>query len=53
MEEKVYKVSEVAEILQVHKETVYEIIRQNKLKCLRIGKVIRVPHLYLEEFINQ
>lgn len=52
-ETNIYKVPEVAEILRVNPKTVYEEIAQGHLKCIRLGRVIRIPKSYLESFINQ
>lgn len=48
----VYLVEEVAEILRVSKRKVYEIIAQRQLKVVRIGKSIRVPRQYLDEYVK-
>lgn len=39
--EKLYKAEELAEILQLHKETVYELGRQGKIKRVKVGRSIR------------
>lgn len=52
METKIYTVDEVAALLKVGRKLVYEIIQQGQLKCLRIGRCIRVPEAYLEDFIG-
>lgn len=51
-ESKIYKVWEVAKILRVGKTSVYELIKQNKLKCVRVGKNILIPESFLNEFIE-
>ena len=50
--EKVYTVYEVANILKVHYNTVYELIRQKKLKAIRIGTSYRITESYLNELIK-
>lgn len=47
----VYTVQQVAEILQICKDTVYDLINQGKLKSVRFGKSIRVPERFLEEYL--
>lgn len=48
----VYKVPEIAEILEVSPKSIYELIAQEKLKCVRVGRAIRIPKDYLDEFLN-
>lgn len=52
MDKKAYSVTETARILSLGKGTVYELIRQNKLKCIYIGKKIIVPQRAIDEFIE-
>lgn len=52
MENNIYTVEEVANILKVGRKLVYEIIQQGQLKCIKIGRCIRIPECYLNEFIN-
>lgn len=49
---KLFTVYEVSDLLQVHFNTVYELVRQNKLKHVRIGKQIRISEEALNEFLN-
>ena len=49
---KLLTVYEVSDILQVHFNTVYELVKQNKIKHIRIGKQIRIPENALNEFIE-
>lgn len=50
--EKVLTVQEVASVLKVHFNTVYELVRQKKIKSIKIGRQIRIPEQYLFEFIE-
>ncbi|ADQ04380.1 DNA binding domain protein, excisionase family [Caldicellulosiruptor owensensis OL] len=50
---KAYTVQEAAKILSLGKTTVYELIRQNKIKCIYIGKKIIIPQKAIDEFIEQ
>ncbi len=43
---------EVAEILKIHRMTVYQMVREQKLACVRIGSAIRIPATAIEDFIN-
>lgn len=48
---KYYKVAEVASILRVKKEFVYELVESGQLKALRLSpRRIRIPATALEEF---
>lgn len=42
-EPKVYTPEQVAEILQLSKNTVYELIDRGEIAAKRIGKVFRIP----------
>lgn len=42
MEEKLYKLSEVADYLNVTHQTIYNYIRNGKLKASKIGKEYRI-----------
>ncbi len=42
---------QVAEYLQLAKDTVYRLIRQRKLAATRIGRAYRIPRKDLESFI--
>lgn len=53
MEYKIYTVDEVANYLKVGRKLVYEVIQQGKLKCIRIGRCIRVPEVCLQEFVGK
>jgi excisionase family DNA binding protein len=45
-------VKEVARRLNVHRATVYEIIKNGSLKAVYVGRTIRIPARYLEEYVN-
>ncbi len=47
-----YTIEQISEILKVTKRTVYNYIKSNDLKAVKIGKYWRVKHSDLEEFIN-
>ena len=50
MEETYYKVKEVAELLKVTRQTVYNWIRSGALKAERFGNSIRISAEELERF---
>ena len=43
---------EIGAILKVRQATVRELLRQGKLRSLRVGKQYRVAKIWLVEFIN-
>lgn len=47
-----YTVAQVANILQVHWQTVLNYIKMGKLKAIRLGKGYRISKESLEEFVN-
>jgi len=47
-----YTVEQVAELLQVHWQTVLNYIKSGKLKALRLGKGYRIPKSELDDFIR-
>lgn len=48
-----YTVKEVADILGVHCNSVYELVKTGRLGAVRIGKTrMRIPEYALEEFLN-
>ncbi|MDO5495924.1 MAG: helix-turn-helix domain-containing protein [bacterium] len=51
--EEVLKVSEVAAHLRVDPETVYRLIHSERLRSIRLGRVIRVPLSALSDFISE
>ena len=49
--EKVYKVREVAHQWGCDQDTIYRMIREDKLRAIRIGRLLRVPESALADFI--
>lgn len=45
-------VSEVAEILRVRRETVYQWIKDGELAAIHLGKIVRVSESDLADFIK-
>ena len=48
----VYKLEEVADILQVTRRTIYNWIYEGKLKAFKVGRAWRVSKEALEDFIQ-
>lgn len=49
---KVYTLKQVADLLQVSKQTIYNYITAGKLQATKTGKEYRVTNEQLEAFIN-
>jgi putative molybdopterin biosynthesis protein len=50
MEDKVYTPDEVAQIFQISKHTVYELIKRGELNAFKIGNKMRIEQLELERY---
>lgn len=48
-----YTVEQVAELLQIHWQTVLNYIKAHRLKAVKLGKGYRIAKKDLEIFINQ
>lgn len=46
-------VKEMQEMLGVGKNTAYELVRQNKIECFRIGKLWKIPKEAVEKYIRE
>lgn len=51
--EKLYSINEVIELLQVTQRTVYNYIKANQLKAVKIGSQWRIKESELNRFLNQ
>lgn len=51
-EKKVYTIDELVDMLQVTRRTIYNYIKEGKLKAVKIGKYWRIPDKALEEFLT-
>jgi len=52
MNEKYFKVSEVAKQFRVSRQTVYDWIAEGRLKAVKIGKITRIPESALAAIIT-
>lgn len=50
MEEKAYTPDEVAQIFQISKHTVYELIKRGELQAFKIGNKMRIDHAEIERY---
>jgi len=53
VEKKFYIPQEVAELLQLRVQTVYDYIRQGKLSAMRLGNRYRIAQTDLESFLDR
>lgn len=49
--EPVLRVEEVAEHFGVQPGTIYRLIREGSMRCVRVGRLVRVPRSALNEFV--
>lgn len=52
MNEKYFKVSEVASRFRVSRQTVYDWIAEGQLPAVKIGKITRIPESALAAFVK-
>lgn len=45
-------VQQVAELLEVSRNTAYTLVRSGALRSIRVGRQIRVPRSALEDYLN-
>ena len=45
-------ISELQKVLRVGRSTAYRLIKTSELRCIRIGRSIRIPREYVLEFIE-
>ena len=50
---KVYTIQEVADILKLSRQTIYNYVNQNKIKATKIGKEYRIEKAALESFLQR
>lgn len=46
-----YRVEEAAELLSLSRDRVYQLIRSNQLRSVRIGRARRVPARALDDYV--
>ena len=49
---KVYTIEELVEVLQVTRRTIYNYLKDGRLKAVKMGKYWRVTEKQLEEFLT-
>lgn len=49
---KVYTVEDAAALLCVSKGTVYNLVKEGKIKALRLGNAIRIPKQFFDEWFD-
>ena len=49
----VYTVEEAAQLLKISRWKVFDLIRTNQLRSVKIGGLRRIPHSAIEEYITR
>ena len=49
----VLTVRDLCSVLQIGRNTAYDLVNSGQLKCIRIKNCIRIPKQYLVEYIQQ
>jgi excisionase family DNA binding protein len=52
MAEEIYTIEEVADILKVSQQTVRKLIREKKLRTVRVGVQIRIRQSEIDRFLS-
>ncbi len=47
----IVSVMELCKMLNIGKNSAYELINSKKIKCVRIGKTIKIPKKYVIEYV--
>ena len=50
--EKLFTIEELAEVLQLNKQTVQRFVRENKIKAIKVGREYRVKQYDLDTFLH-
>ncbi|HCT64731.1 MAG TPA: DNA-binding protein [Lachnospiraceae bacterium] len=48
----VVEVSDLQEMLSIGRNSAYTLIRENKIKHFKVGKAIKIPKVYVIEFMQ-
>lgn len=48
----VVEVSDLQEMLNIGRNSAYNLIRNNKIKHFKVGKAIKIPKVYIIEFMQ-
>lgn len=53
MDENLLRVPEIARLLSVSRAMAYELVERGEIKCIRIGRSVRVDPRDLREFVER
>lgn len=48
----VLSVQQLAEVLQIGRNSAYDLVKSGQIRSIRIGKTIRIPQAALLEYLN-
>ena len=51
--EKIYKIGEIAEILQISKSCVYKMVERGHISSLKIGSAVRIRERQLKDYLDR
>ncbi|KYH28899.1 helix-turn-helix domain protein [Clostridium tepidiprofundi DSM 19306] len=51
--QKVYTAKEAAEVLKIHYNSVYQLVQEGRIKCVKVGRKILIPERCLNDFIEK
>ena len=49
----VYTVEEAAQVLKISRWKIFELIRTNQLRSVKIGGLRRIPHAAIEDYLTR
>ena len=53
MNQKIYNAKEAAAYLRINKVTLYNLVDQGQIRCVRIGRIYRFSEEQIAEFIDR
>lgn len=52
LREPLFTAEEVAEALGVAARTIYKLVREGDMRCVRVGRLVRIPESAVAEFVD-
>lgn len=49
----VLTIPEAGKVLRLGRTTMYRLIESGKIRCIKVGRKILIPRLYLQEFLEK
>ena len=51
-DKRTYTVDEIQDILNIGRNTAYELVKTNQFKCIKVGRVIRISKKSFDEWLD-